>query len=53
MTALLAGSPALAPANAQSGDFQACLQTIKADAVRQGVPAEVAAWPKSTAGAAA
>ncbi len=42
MTALLAGSPALAPANAQSGDFQACLQTIKADAVRQGVPAEVA-----------
>jgi membrane-bound lytic murein transglycosylase B len=41
MTALFAGL-ALGPANAQSGDFQACLQTIKADAVRQGVPAEVA-----------
>ena len=41
MTALFAGL-ALSPANAQSGDFQACLQTIKADAVRQGVPAEVA-----------
>ena len=41
MTAVFAG-PALAPANAQSGDFQACLQTIKADAVRQGVPAEIA-----------
>jgi membrane-bound lytic murein transglycosylase B len=41
MTALLAG-PALGPANAQSGDFQSCLQTIKANAVRQGVSAEVA-----------
>jgi membrane-bound lytic murein transglycosylase B len=41
MTALFAGL-VLSPANAQSGDFQACLQTIKADAVRQGVPAEVA-----------
>jgi membrane-bound lytic murein transglycosylase B len=41
MTAVFTGST-LAPANAQSGDFQACLQTIKADAVRQGVPAEVA-----------
>ena len=36
MTALFAG-PALA-----QNDFQACLQTIKADAMRQGVPAEVA-----------
>jgi membrane-bound lytic murein transglycosylase B len=41
MTVLFAG-PALAPANAQSGDFQACLQTIKADALRQGVPGDVA-----------
>ena len=41
MTALLAG-PAPAPANAQGGDFQACLQNIKADALRQGVPADVA-----------
>src|SRR5437899_1012988 len=37
MTVLLAG-----PANAQGGDFQTCLQTIKADALRQGVPADVA-----------
>ena len=36
-TALLAG-----PALAQSGDFRDCLQTIKSDAVRQGVPAGVA-----------
>ncbi|MEA2852182.1 MAG: rane-bound lytic murein transglycosylase, partial [Rhodospirillaceae bacterium] len=41
MTVLLAG-PALGPANAQGGDFQACLQTIKADALRQGVPADIA-----------
>ena len=41
MTALFA-APTLAPAYAQGGDFQGCLQTIKADAVRQGVPAEVA-----------
>ena len=41
MTALLAGT-ALAPAYAQGGDFQACLQNIKADALRQGVPAEIA-----------
>jgi membrane-bound lytic murein transglycosylase B len=41
MTALFGGL-ALAPANAQNGDFQACLQTIKAEASRQGVPAEVA-----------
>ena len=33
---------ALAPAYAQSGDFQACLQNIKAEALRQGVPADVA-----------
>ena len=41
MTALLAG-PGFAPAYAQAGDFQACLQNIKADAQRQGVPAEIA-----------
>jgi membrane-bound lytic murein transglycosylase B len=41
MTVLLAG-PALGPAHAQGGDFQACLQTIKADALRQGVPADIA-----------
>jgi membrane-bound lytic murein transglycosylase B len=41
MTALFAG-PALSPARAQGGDFQACLQTIKAEALRQGVPADVA-----------
>src|SRR5229473_8011422 len=41
MTVLFVG-PALGPANAQSGDFQACLQTIKAEALRQGVPAEIA-----------
>jgi membrane-bound lytic murein transglycosylase B len=41
MTALLAGT-ALAPSYAQGGDFQACLQNIKADALRQGVPAEIA-----------
>ena len=35
-------APAVAPAYAQGGDFQACLQNIKADALRQGVPAEVA-----------
>ena len=46
-TALLAASaivsPALiSPAWAQSGDFRDCLQTIKADATRQGVPAGIA-----------
>jgi len=41
MTVLFAG-PAPGPANAQGGDFQACLQTIKADALRQGVPADIA-----------
>jgi membrane-bound lytic murein transglycosylase B len=41
MTVLLAG-PVVGPANAQGGDFQACLQTIKADALRQGVPADIA-----------
>jgi membrane-bound lytic murein transglycosylase B len=41
MTALFAG-PAAGPANAQGDDFQACLQTIKAEAVRQGVPADIA-----------
>src|SRR5882672_8357921 len=41
MTALFAG-PALAPSYAQGGDFQACLQNIKAEALRQGVPADVA-----------
>ena len=40
-SAFLAG-PALAPAHAQIGDFQSCLQTIKADATRQGVPAAIA-----------
>ena len=38
-TALLAGP---APAYAQSGDFQACLQNIKADALRESVPAAIA-----------
>ena len=38
-TALLAGP---APADAQSGDFQACLQNIKADALRESVPAAIA-----------
>ncbi|MCF8534134.1 MAG: lytic murein transglycosylase [Reyranella sp.] len=36
-TALLAG-----PAFAQSGDYRECLQTIKTEAMRQGVPAGVA-----------
>jgi membrane-bound lytic murein transglycosylase B len=40
-TAFLSG-PAFAPAHAQGGDFQSCLQTIKADATRQGVPAAIA-----------
>src|SRR5882672_5474678 len=40
-TALLAG-PALAPASAQGADFQSCLQTIKAEATRQGVSAAIA-----------
>ena len=41
-TALLAG-PALAPAFAQGGgDFRDCLQNIKAEATRQGVPAVLA-----------
>jgi membrane-bound lytic murein transglycosylase B len=42
---LLAATTALlgpAPAYAQSGDFQACLQNIKADALREGVPAAIA-----------
>jgi membrane-bound lytic murein transglycosylase B len=38
-TALLTGP---APAYAQNGDFQACLQTIRAEAMRQGVPADIA-----------
>ena len=40
-TAILAGSLAN-PANAQDGGFHECLQTIKADAMRQGVPANIA-----------
>ena len=40
-TALLAGA-AFTSAHAQSGDFRACLQGIKAEAVRQGVPAATA-----------
>lgn len=40
-TALLAVS-GLAPAYAQGGDFRDCLQSIKAEAVRQGVPGAVA-----------
>jgi membrane-bound lytic murein transglycosylase B len=40
-TAFLAGA-ALTSANAQSGDFRDCLQNIKAEAVRQGVPAAIA-----------
>ena len=41
-TALLAG-PAFAPAFAQGrGDFRDCLQSIKTEALRQGVPAAVA-----------
>jgi membrane-bound lytic murein transglycosylase B len=40
-TALLAG-PAFAPAHAQGGEFQSCLQTIKSEAMRQGVQAAVA-----------
>jgi len=41
MTALFAG-PAPAPSYAQGGDFQACLQNIKAEALRQGVPTDIA-----------
>ena len=41
MTALFVG-PALAPSYAQGGDFQACLQNIKAEALRQGVPTDIA-----------
>jgi membrane-bound lytic murein transglycosylase B len=40
-TAFLAG-PAVAPAYAQGGDFQSCLQNIKTEALRQGVPAAIA-----------
>jgi membrane-bound lytic murein transglycosylase B len=40
-TALLTGQ-AFAPSYAQGGDFQSCLQNIKAEALRQGVPAAVA-----------
>lgn len=40
-TALLT-IPALAPAFGQNADFRECLQTIKAEATRQGVPASVA-----------
>jgi membrane-bound lytic murein transglycosylase B len=40
-TALLAG-PAFGPSYAQGTDFQSCLQTIKADATRQGVPTAIA-----------
>ena len=39
-TALLAGL-AVAPSYAQGGDFPSCLQSIKAEAQRQGVPAAV------------
>ncbi len=40
-TALLAGTLSAGPALAQSG-FQSCLQDIRAEAMRQGVPATVA-----------
>ena len=40
-TALFTG-PALAPSYAQGADFQACLETIKAEAMRQGVSAGLA-----------
>ena len=40
-TAFLA-APAVAPSYAQGGDFQSCLQNIKAEALRQGVPAAIA-----------
>ena len=39
-TALLA-FPAAAPLHAQGADFQSCLQNIRAEATRQGVPASV------------
>ena len=42
-TTALLSTPALAPAFAQvGGDFRDCLQGIKAEATRQGVPASVA-----------
>ena len=41
-TTALITAPASAPSYAQGGDFQSCLQTINADAVRQGVPAAIA-----------
>lgn len=40
-TALLTGH-VLAPSYAQGGDFQSCLQNIKAEALRKGVPEAVA-----------
>jgi membrane-bound lytic murein transglycosylase B len=40
-TTALTAVPAVAPAYAQGGDFQACLQNIRADALQQGVPASV------------
>jgi len=40
-TALIA-APAAAPSYAQGSDFQSCLQTINADATRQGVPPAIA-----------
>jgi membrane-bound lytic murein transglycosylase B len=41
-TTALFAVPSLAPAHAQGSEFGECLQTIKADAVRQGVPGTVA-----------
>ena len=38
----LAVASAVSPAQAQDGGFRDCLQNIKADAVRQGVPASIA-----------
>ncbi len=40
-TAALLATPALGPAFAQTGDFHDCLQNIRTDALRQGVPAAV------------
>src|SRR5260221_9140161 len=40
-TTALLSTPVLAPAFAQGGDFRDCLQGIKAEAVRQGVPAAI------------
>jgi membrane-bound lytic murein transglycosylase B len=41
-TTVLLAFPAFTPAHAQGADFQSCLENIRSEALRQGVPASVA-----------